>query len=778
MTTTSFKIADQLYLVSQTVSKTKAVKAEPPPTNHIAVIDCSGSMSWDLPKIREQLKRRIPKILKAKDTLSLIWFSGRGQHGVLLEAEPVSTLADLQDVNKAIDRWLSPVGMTGFKEPMEDVVSLVKKIKKNGNTFSLFFMSDGCDNQWSRAEILQAVEKAAGGLASATFVEYGYYADRPLLTAMAEKAGGQLIFAEDFDRYEPQFEAAVTKGISGAPRIEVKLDSDLVCELFAFSMDGDALTTYSAEDGPNSSTLNLKVKVPEDLTAIYYLSPKPVGKEGNSVNTCTQENGVEAATVVAAAYAAVSLFSIRMKPNTVYPLLKALGDVALIEDFSGCFGKQKYTAFMEASKGAAVDASKRYPKGYDPTKVPAEDAFTVFDLLRILSQDDGNYLLLDHEAFKYSKIGRGRTDANAVLTKEEAAEVAKLTAEMGTTKDPAKIKDLANKIASITDKPAALKFEADKSDGGYAITNLTYNEERPNISVLVRKTGVVDLSGRLTAELKGKVPEKFPTFVFRNYAIVKDGLINVEVLPCKLSEATRKALPADIITEKDGVTLVSLKGIPVVNRQMVKEASAKDLFELEHALTVAKAVQKVYNHYKKELLGGRKSEGFEAKYGAEAAQWLKDQGITDYSGFSPKSVTDEAKDFYMSKEMKVSLKGLASLPSVKDVLAKKASGKLNASAALMAPTVDEVTKFLTSDIYMKAAAKDEVLDAWLEGQSKAATAKARALIREKAQRLFTIVVGQVWFTEFSSLEENTLEITVGKDKILGKVEMVEKQTAI
>src|SRR5512137_2129158 len=109
MPETSFKVADKLFLTRQSVPTKAVAKPAEVPTNHLVIIDCSGSMYGELPAIREQLKKKMPKLLKDVDTVSIIWFSGRGQFGTLLEAEPVATLADLQTVNQAIDRWLKPV---------------------------------------------------------------------------------------------------------------------------------------------------------------------------------------------------------------------------------------------------------------------------------------------------------------------------------------------------------------------------------------------------------------------------------------------------------------------------------------------------------------------------------------------------------------------------------------------------------------------------------------------------------------------------------------------
>ena len=783
----SYKIADNLYLVQQEVPR-----SGPPPkkvdvaTNHIAVIDCSGSMYGDLPQIREQLKNRLPKLLKENDTISIVWFSGRGQFGTLIEAEPVATLADLQEVNKAIDRWIKSIGLTGFKEPLEEVGKLTERIaKKNKNPFGLFFMSDGCDNQWSRAEILKTVEHVGGKLASATFVEYGYYADRPLLTAMAEKAGGSLIFAEDFDKYAPTFEAAILKKISGAPRIEVDIPGDTIGG-FAWTQGDGELVTYAVEAGT--------VRVAESSSEVWYLSPSRHGST-EALTDLARKKATNPG--MDAAYAAMSLFSVRMQPNVVYPILKALGDVKYIDQFSGCFGKQKYSEFMTTAQKAVFDHQARYVNGYDPDKVPSDDAFTVFDLLEVLSGDVANRILLDSPDFKYNRIGRGRVDASDQLTAEEQKEIAELTAKMASVKDAKKLKELTDKIAAITNsKPAALKFEADKQPNGYPISSLTFNEERPNISFLVRKTGSVDLTARLEKEDPAiEVPTNFPSFIFRNYSVIKDGLINVKRLPVRLTAGTIRALrekgmPLSAVTNPEGesidetVTRVKkaadgrevnvvfdLERLPVINRQMIASASAQVLFEKEYELSEARAAQKVYNTYKKER-APRESKGFKEQYGEAAAAWLKDQGITDYSGFNPKSVQAESTDFYMGKELKVSLKGLSSLPSVKEVKEKMSKGKLTPSAALMAPYVKEVEDYLATNPTAEASAK------WLEEKFEAAQEKVRGLILDMARIKFAVVVGQIWFKEFKSLDENTLKIKAGGNEVEGKVEMREIEIKI
>lgn len=486
---------------------------------------------------------------------------------------------------------------------------------------------------------------------------------------------------------------------------------------------------------------------------------------------------------VSAAYAAVSLFSMRANPNVVLPLLKALGDTAMIENFANCFGKQKYSDFMDASKKATFDAKVRFTKGWDPKRVPRDDAFTVLQLLNLLQADDGNRVLLDHSEFKYKRIGRAKLDASENLNAHEKEEFEQLTTALTGEKDVKKIKAINEKLAALTaNKGDALKFVADPSPDGYSVNTLTFNEDRPNVSIQIRKTGTVDVSGRLPAEHKGKIPEKFQTFIFRNYAIIKDGIVNVDNLLVRLSESTFKILKTEGVVTGDYKAgydyIIDVKALPVINRQMIKSTSAKSFFTTCFDLNKAQAAQKVYNGYSKDLLAAKKSEGFAALYGDPAALWLKEQGFTDYSGFGPKSTAAESTDFYMGKELKVSLKGYSSLPSLKEAKEKIAKAKLNPPTALMQPYIEECEKFLTSDAYTKAAAKEKVLEAWLKGQAKAATETCRKHIYNVAQTTFSIVVGQSWFSDFASLDENSMSLDFDGTKVDCKVEMKEIEVKI
>lgn len=792
-----------LYLVRVPVAvDAPVVVAKPPPTHHVMIIDCSGSMYSALPRIREQLKSKLPTLLSPGDFISIIWFSGRGQCDALVDCASINGPADISKLNTAIDRWLTAQCLTGFVDPLRLAAKVIERAAASkasaSAVVSVLFMSDGCDNEWGRPEIMGAVAKLAGVVNSMTIVEYGYYADRALLTAMAEKGGGALIFAVDFDAYAPVVENVIGRRVRSVARKSVEIVGDAVGG-FAYALHDGDLLTYGVEDG--------SVDARADLDAIYYLSTTPVGTVSKHDIGATARNAshngssslyADDRVVISAAYAALGLYANRLQGRVVDALLSSLGDKAFAKSYGSAIGKDKVSAFV-ANALAASNGSGRWVKGYDPACVPPADAFTVLDLLDVLSSDPANRLLMEHPAFKYAAIGRGREDASEQLTPKEAAEIQALTESIKGVKDATKIKEYQKRIDAILNaKGTALLFVADPAPDGYALSNITLNESRPNVSVLVRKTGTVNVSARVPAEHKGKVPEVIATAVWRNYALVKDGLINVRLLPVRVTRPTWDCLFAagvptdgDPRLETDGsVTVVlDLAEVPIINRNMVTEISAKALFEAEWDLLLAQAKAKVYGHYKKLNAPKTASASFVAAYGEPAAEWLKTIGLTD-GGFSPKSTVAASVDFYMAKQVDGKIAGYSALPSVNDVLKKRdkitdwkktPKGKeptYTASEALMLSHIE-----VCEALVLKHGATGAALQKVLTDVAEESTADTRRLIRQAARVKFSITVGGAWPKEWKSLDENTIEVkgkgTDGKPvQLVCTLDLTEKKQLI
>ena len=215
----------------------------------------------------------------------------------------------------------------------------------------------------------------------------------------------------------------------------------------------------------------------------------------------------------------------------------------------------------------------------------------------------------------------------------------------------------------------------------------------------------------------------------------------------------------------------------MTNRRNTQAPSAAHMFDLEFELLKAQARAKVLNHYKKEHFP-KVSMGLAQQYGGDAAEWLKGVGITD-GGFNPKSEGAEVSDVYMAKELKTGIKGLSSLPSVNDVRKQMdKGGKLTPGAALMAPTLAEYDAYLASPAYTGFPEPERMLEAWLNGEARKATLETRRLILQLAEIKFSVIVGGVWFTEFSSLDEGTLTLDKGTGPLVCTVSQREIEVEI
>ena len=746
---------------------TQIIQAAPtklvePALNHVIVIDVSGSMYSDLPGLRTQLKNKLVSLVKDQDTVTMIWFSGRDHYGVLLEGEPIRTLTDLSQIHKAIDRFLVPQGLTGFKQPLEEVSKVIGRLsKKNNHGFSMFFMTDGYDNQWGQTEILKAAQALESLLVNATFVEYGWNCNRSLITKMAETVGGNYIFSENLSAYQVIFEKELAKR-SGGKKIEVRLKTP-AAHGFVFAQDKDGgLITFAVE--------NNSVRVPENIQEIAYFTRT---RDGDSLDPT--EDAVHWSV-----YAGLAALSQRMMSTEIFDILADLGDVALVNKFVNCFSKQDYSEFEAMALAGSRDFVHQFVQGRDLNAVPPEDAYTVLEALRDLADDDENLLYLNHEAFGYKRIGAARVDVADTVTDKEINLLAEKVRNANKADDLNAIKD---EIDALQASKVKLVFEKHDKDAGVPVSKLVYNSDRPNVSILTRSEGSI----KLPENQFKKLPERIDSFIYRNYTIIRDGIVHTRVLPVSLAKDTFDLLQSEGLlqgeTYKTGrVYVLDLSPLPVINRQMVKSVTAKDLCTKLWKLQQLKAEQKVFNDaFKSDF--ERVSESFALLYGEDAADWLKEIGITDYNGFNPKTVAGAFDDVYIAKILKTTIKGLSSLPKVEEVRKKLATlgGKnprdvLTISQWVMVPALERLDEFKASKTFQSSKNQDALLGTWLDAEKAEITKQTRALMLEIAQIKFAVVVGHVWFQDLGSLDNTTYELDVGfREKALFNLLLEDKE---
>lgn len=717
------KIDQGIHLISQQVSDTRVVVNVTKPTNHILITDVSGSMSGQLQLIRTQLKNKLSTLMNPGDTITIIWFSGNGQAGVLKEAVEVKSLTTLSDLNTAIDRWLKPVGLTAFLKPLElakEVISRLSSTRPN-SVNSLIFLTDGYNNDCPWPAVISTLKTMENDLASATFVEYGYYADSKRLSEMAALIGGEKISCDGFDDWEPMFDKKISTGLFGGKKIEVSVDSDLYDFAYSVTPTG-GIVSYFTDNG--------KVLVNEDIGTLYYFSTKPIGKESED-------------QPVTAMYAAAYVLSDRLMNDEAEKVIIALKDPYHYKMLCEAFGKQKLYSFKNAINECVADTAKRFPEGVKDIEPVDPNAYCTMDLINDLIEME-NEFFPSHPDFNYNRIGLKR-----VTAVNESGEPEQVVA----------------------------KFVETEPGKGHKLNALVWNEHRANLSVLCKINGTVQLP-----ENEYGITE-VPSFKYRSYTLIKDGILNVTKLPVNYTESLynlllHRKINAEI--QQETYIILDLGSLPLVNKSMVSNCSANDLAIAEWELLKIQGRKKVYDYYRKSLFP-KESTSYADTYGKEAADWLQQNGITDYNGFSPKTTAAESTDFYMSVNLFTKVKGLSSLPKVEDVVSKMQKGiPLKASEWLLSTAIEEYNSQLQAPIFTTLSSEDQtkMLQVFITTRSNDLNKVRRKILKDIARTKFSLILSKKWFKEFKSFDENTLNLILDGFSLNFTFDLTEKAELI
>lgn len=727
----------------------KNAVAQAAPTNHTIVVDCSGSMYGSLPKIRAHLKQNMASLVKPGDTVSVIFFASKGQCGTVFAGEPVRDLKDLTNIYAAIDRYLQPIGLTGFVEPLQLAFETAHSIE-NGNTNSLSFLTDGYDNQWTEGQILEKAQQISDVFDNVTIIEYGYYCNRPLLEKMADVLKANHVFAEGYSELEPELSNVLASATSKRIKISVpKYTTDIAY------IDGGKLVFQRVRDFEEKQEGDVAY-IPEHIKTVWALNKE--------LKADALKDTKDDQLLYVSLYMAVR----DMNQDLVWDILKLLGDVYLIKKYSNCFTKQDYSEIKADIERAVLEEQYRFIDGVNYGLVPKEDAYTVLDLLNDLSAD-GAFLVTDSPYFQYSRIGKG-------TVQREDNTVNDLAEQMAGAKTKEERREIAAKMVNANEwTPEFVKSTNDP----VPMQALVFNESRPNVSVRTTTTGTVAVPQSIREQYP-TLPEELQTHIYRNYTIIKDGIINLKTLPVSMSPQLARELrdlevgmfeiEGGINADEFRTYAIDLMSVPVVNRAMVKGISGQDFFNAHIELQRQKARSKVFKYYREKLWGAVNALGLEQEYGQEAAAFLSGKGIRDY-GFSPAVDSVEATDFYYSRELNVKIAGLSSLPGVEATIKKfaeneqlikdgKKAKKINAGDQLMWEAINDYQEFVNSPVVQKSKTKDDLIKNWIKDETQANIATVRQIQLSLSKLVYGVVAGHGWFEDLD-FEDPTMVINNG-----------------
>lgn len=672
-----------MKLINKIIESTKTQLIDNAPTHRLVVCDVSGSMGSELPKLRLHLKNKLPTMILPQDSLTLIWFSGKGQCGILFEGIKLQTLSDISNINNLVDRYIVPTGMTSFKEPLQQVLSLIER--SSDDSYSLHMFTDGHDNANVKSDILKVCSTLSGKLKFATFVEYGYYADSKLIQEMAEEVGGSVVLSENFTQYTESLDSALKSNVSGKKIRVLKVSANYV---IGNLLDGFVIAKPDAVG---------TVTLPSNTISYSYF-------DGTGDLDEIPQDSLDNKDV---AYA-VSTLILRGEVDTAVQLASLIGDVTLYNQVQNSFSKQDYANVVEMANAIGSGKKELFVDSPRTTNlIPDEHAYNILTMLMDLAEQEGNYLDISHPAFSYSPISSKRDTA-------------------------------------VLDDGFKPVFKDKSIDVKAAINSLKFDEDRPNVSILVKRPGTVTLP-----ENDLGFDRTIDSFIWRNYTIVRDGIVSLRFLPVVLSKATYDLFfQLGVVTEAWKVNktfVIDTKPYPIINRAMAKPSTAKSMFTLAFNLYVMRSAQKYLNFKIEKPEFGSK---FAALYSEDGAKFLKQYGVTE-GGFSPKTVKGESIDPYIAKVLEIKLAGLSSIPTIDSVEKAVESGKkLTPSQEIMA------------EIILNSNGKDYVEE--LKLVQKFIGELRNELIMQK----FGIILGKKMPTDVANPEDTTQDIDFKLSKLI------------
>ena len=690
------KIASNLYLVSQNIlHESKSVLSGN--VNHIWIYDRSGSMYSTLRELCTHMKVLI-RHLKPGDIITLMWFSGENQHGTILKGTRINSIEDYVLIDKVIEKHNTTVGSTCFSEILTELYTTINDISVFSDTIAVTLFTDGYPVVSNLTQELNNINNALLNIkekiTAMLFIGYGDYYNRELMLDMAKKVDGACIHNNDLKEWG----MSITKFIENMennknPKTKVSIDIPNNQIKGIFTIQNGSITNLKADEHNTVRVYGNK---------LYFLTNEP---HGLSVESDKNIEGILAASIY---------YNQLAKTYISMDILGKLGDKYLLDLLSNAYTNQEYGKAELAILEAINNPSLRFKNGKDINCRPDANAFCVLELITMLMDDNEALFFPRHPEFQYKRIGR-----------------------------------------NIPQKEGYPTVKADK-DVAVPLSSLTWHDSKLNLSILTKIPGTVTLNDQegVTPESVGFIRE-FPTFIWRNYTLIKDGVVNVTRFPVKLGGNNFLYFSQLGIIEnpntEDGIYILNLSGLPLITWAMVQDrSSAKELA----TNSIRKLRLDAHTKVLRDILKTDEVNTNQDTLNDIRLKFLYSNGIKKDGGFSPPTRSlDKALDFYMAKSFSIKIKGASTLPKVSEVIDKITTKK----------TLNLPAKFMAE---MLSVPKMDALH--LLEIKKRELKKIRHYIQETK---FVMVLSKKWFDEFKTRNDKEL-------KYLDVVDSVNIETSI
>lgn len=609
------KIKDNLYLVSERFQK-KDTTHKKEVVNHILLLDASGSMSWTMPKLVDDVVRQLDNFTE-DSLLSIGWFSSKNQYGWLVKGMSASNRASIGKILRN-QNWA--FNMTCFSDILNDTKLLIQDLRNISENFSLMFFSDGAVNQ-DQSTVRSILQELAPKLTTAIYVGYGDWYDRCQMSEMAQTTGGLLLHANNITDFSNHFSYFRSSSEKSKPKI--RLDNVFKEKLLLLALT-DAKDIISVD--LESSELYLPLNVDK---LVYLTNTIPTKDKDGVAEDLTDE-----------IYAVTRSLLQSGNYSLALDVVGKLGDVNVIDSINNSFTVSEYGTVENLLFNAISDKSFRFLKGQKSNYVAKEDAFCLIDLIDLLTTDANVKFHPYHPNFDYKRVGRRAKQKDGYPEfypdKSDGVDLNSLT----WSSDKLNLSVLAKIPGHIILDRKSSEFGFDNTFNTFVWRNYTLiSDGKANITSL-------PISGVSNQTL--------------NVLMENDLVLNP--------------------FNTDGIFVLDLTKIPVINRLVAKSYLDLDIVcDKLYEEKQLEALNKVYN-YKYSLLPEDLKDKvddlvYNVSFNDSQVEYLDKFGIKKDGSFSPETELEDPTDILTVKSVKFGISGMSSLPKVEDVLNKAKTGK-------------------------------------------------------------------------------------------------------
>jgi von Willebrand factor type A domain len=706
----------------------------------IHLLDRSGSMHSHLPRLMDEVDETL-EYMSDNDLISVVWFSGEGQYKTVFKGK---SKRDRDDIKVLLNSLKNSVGLTCFSEALKEADDIVEDLQALCPNFAVTLFTDGQPVVSSYDAEMKAIwanlDKLKERVMAVNTIGYGHWYNKELLEQIAATTPfGRFIHSSQIAEYSDIFSHNY-EILSNMVVERVEVSSSVPSEILYLTSKN---TKYAADelrlDFLNKTKNQFFFIMDDESGTIKVNDTEIVVADITAKINSASLNNLYYSLAFEYYYAGKADDSLDVMAHTIR-------DKAFVDRHINAFTVDERQEYQDAVEKAIFSNKLRLSEGEAPEGyVPADDAFCVMDLLKLLSNDNNYYIPLSSK--EYNRIGLKVTDNFNLFRADDKKKV----------------------LAPMNE--------------------YVFNQKHLNISVKYRVDGTVKLNP-IDAKNVG-LDKEVDSQIYRTQTIIKDGHLNIENIRVRVSAPTYSDLMVlhgegklsipEIAKEVNAVyaegttdiefvdVLFDLTALPIINRMYAKQSTPENILDSIITLNTLKAKQKVFNYYigklQEKTYANKKTESF-TEFTADQIRVLESHGLSsklDYRGIDNEKKEKSEDDFYESRLLEFALKGWSSLPKVDDVIDGK---KKNAPAEVMKNAITLAVTVMNADSTDKE--KLENLGGLLDAVKKGIL---KTTIDLNTQKIAKVVTGG-WWEGLEVNKKNDYEFTKDGNTLIIKNDMV------